>query len=129
MELSIHTRRWSNYIQEYSKLKRNHFGNSLISTRQFRLELRFLNFDLHIMLSLIKISKQNQSTSIKIEFLLGYILNYCSNAKSLICDTSNEHALTCTRDTCSYSHTAVKWNQWRWSIHTYSNGREHYSDS
>ena len=52
-----------------------------------------------------------------------------SNAKSLACDTANEHALTCTRETCSCSQTAVQWNQWRWSIHMYSNGREHYSDS
>ena len=52
-----------------------------------------------------------------------------TNAKSLACDTANEHALTCTRETCSCSQTAVQWNQWRWSIHMYSNGREHYSDS
>ena len=52
-----------------------------------------------------------------------------SNAKSLACDTANEHALTCTREKCSCSQTAVQWNQWRWSVHTYSNGREHYSDS
>ena len=31
-----------------------------------------------------------------------------SNAKSLACDTANEHALTCTRETCSYSQTAVQ---------------------
>ena len=43
------------------------------------------------------------------------------NAKSLACDTANEHALTCTRETCSCSQTAVQWNQWRCSIHTYSN--------
>ena len=43
-----------------------------------------------------------------------------SNAKSLACDTANEHTLTCTRETCSCSQTAVQWNQWRWSIHTYS---------
>ena len=49
------------------------------------------------------------------------------NAKSLACDTANEHALTCTRETCSCSQTAVQWNQRRWSIHTH--GREHYSDS
>ena len=36
-----------------------------------------------------------------------------SNAKSLACDTANEHALTCTRETCSCSQTAVQWNQWR----------------
>ena len=36
-----------------------------------------------------------------------------SNAKSLACDTANEHALTCTRETCSCSLTAVQWNQWR----------------
>ena len=52
-----------------------------------------------------------------------------SNAKSLACDTANEHALTCTRETCSCSQTAEQWNQCRRSIHTYSNGREHYSDS
>ena len=40
-----------------------------------------------------------------------------SNAKSLACDTANEDALTCTRETCSCSQTAVQWNQWRWSIH------------
>ena len=28
-----------------------------------------------------------------------------SNAKSLACDTAMEHALTCTRETCSCSHT------------------------
>ena len=44
----------------------------------------------------------------------------------LACDTANEHALTCTRETCSCSQTAVQWNQWRWSTHTYSNSREHY---
>ena len=52
-----------------------------------------------------------------------------SNAKSLACDTANEHALTFTRETCSCSQTAVQWNQWHWSIHLYSNGREHNSDS
>ena len=36
-----------------------------------------------------------------------------SNAKSLACDTANEHALTCTRETCSCSQTVVQWNQWR----------------
>ena len=36
-----------------------------------------------------------------------------SNAKSLACDTANEHALTCTREACSCSQTAVQWNQWR----------------
>ena len=36
-----------------------------------------------------------------------------NNAKSLACDTANEHALTCTRETCSCSQTAVQWNQWR----------------
>ena len=40
-----------------------------------------------------------------------------SNTKLLACDTANEHALTCIRET------------WRLSIHIYSNGREHYSDS
>ena len=39
------------------------------------------------------------------------------NAKSQACDTANEHALTCTRETCSCSQTAVQRNQWRWSIH------------
>ena len=34
-------------------------------------------------------------------------------AKSLACDTANEHAITCTRETCSCSETAVQWNQWR----------------
>ena len=47
----------------------------------------------------------------------------------MACDTANKHALTCTWETCSCSQTAVQWNQWRWSAHTYSNGREHYSDS
>ena len=36
-----------------------------------------------------------------------------SNVKSLACDTANEHALTCTRETCSCSQTAVQWNQSR----------------
>ena len=35
------------------------------------------------------------------------------NAKSLACDTENEHALTCTRETCSCSQKSVQWNQWR----------------
>ena len=48
----------------------------------------------------------------KVKVLLGYIPNY-SNAKSLACDTGNEHALTCTRETCSCSQTAFQWNQWR----------------
>ena len=48
----------------------------------------------------------------KVNVLLGYIPNY-SNAKSLACDTANEHALTCTRETCSCSQTAAQWNQWR----------------
>ena len=47
-----------------------------------------------------------------IKVLLGYIYP-TSNAKSLACDTANEHALTCTRETCSCSQTAVQWNQWR----------------
>ena len=33
---------------------------------------------------------------------------HSSNAKSLACDTVNEHALTCTKETCSCSQTAVK---------------------
>ena len=46
------------------------------------------------------------------------VIKYCpalptSNAKSLACDTANEHALTCTREACSCSQTAVQWNQWR----------------
>ena len=40
-----------------------------------------------------------------------------------------EIKLKCTRETCSCSQTAVQWNQWRWSIHKYSNGGEHYSDN
>ena len=36
-----------------------------------------------------------------------------SNAKSLACDIANEHALTCTRETCSCSQTAVQWIQWQ----------------
>ena len=31
-----------------------------------------------------------------------------SNAKSLARDTANEHALTCTRETCSRSQTVVQ---------------------
>ena len=42
-----------------------------------------------------------------IKVLLGFIPNN-SNAKSLACDTENEHALTCTRETCSCSQTAVQ---------------------
>ena len=42
-----------------------------------------------------------------IKLLLGYIPNY-NNAKSLACDTANEHALTCTGETCSCSQTAVQ---------------------
>ena len=34
------------------------------------------------------------------------------NAKSLACDTANEHALTCNRETCSCNLSAVQWNQW-----------------
>ena len=41
-----------------------------------------------------------------VEVLLGYYPT--SNAKSLACDTANEHALTCTRETCSCSQTAVQ---------------------
>ena len=44
----------------------------------------------------------NPSISTKVKVLLGYIPNY-SNAKSLACDTGDEHALTCTRETCSCS--------------------------
>ena len=35
-----------------------------------------------------------------------------SKAKSLVCDKANEHALTCTREACSCSQTAVQWNQY-----------------
>ena len=49
---------------------------------------------------------------LKVKVLLGYIPKY-SNAKSLAFDTANEHALTCTREACSCSQTAVQWNQWR----------------
>ena len=52
-----------------------------------------------------------------------------NNVESLACDTVNEHALACTREACSCSQTTVQWNQWRWSIHMYCNGWEHYSDS
>ena len=38
--------------------------------------------------------------AVKVKVLLGYIYP-TSNAKSLACDTANEHALTCTRETCS----------------------------
>ena len=31
---------------------------------------------------------------------------------SLPCDTVNENSLTCTREICSCSQTAVQWNQW-----------------
>ena len=36
-----------------------------------------------------------------------YPTQVTSNAKSLSCDTVNEHALTSTRETCSCSQTAV----------------------
>ena len=48
---------------------------------------------------------------------------------NMLMNTANGHEPTCTRKTCSCSQTAVQWNQWRLSVHTYSNGREHYSDS
>ena len=66
---------------------------------------------------------------IQLKLKSSYATYPTSNAKSLTCDTANEHALTCTTEACSCSQTAVQWNQWRWSIHMYSNGREHYSDS
>ena len=34
------------------------------------------------------------------------------NDKSLACDPVNEHALTCTRETCSCSQSPVQWNKW-----------------
>ena len=49
--------------------------------------------------------------SVKVKVLLGFIYP-TSNAKSLACDTAYEHALTCTRETCSCSQAAVQWNQW-----------------
>ena len=42
---------------------------------------------------------------LKVKVLLGYIPT--SNAKSLACDTANEHALTCTREACSCSSILV----------------------
>ena len=50
-----------------------------------------------------------------------------SNEKSLACDTANEHALTCTREACRQLSNGTNGDDL--SIHTYSNGREHYSDS
>ena len=38
----------------------------------------------------------------------SYATYLTSNAKSLACDTANEHALTCTREACSCSQTAVQ---------------------
>ena len=35
--------------------------------------------------------------------VLSYATYPTSNAKSLACDTANEHALTCTRESYSYS--------------------------
>ena len=54
----------------------------------------------------------------KVTVLLGHCTYPTINAKSLACDTANEHALTCTREACtreacSCSQTAAQWNQWR----------------
>ena len=49
-----------------------------------------------------------EQIKVKVKVLLGYIPNYYCNAKSLACDTENEHALTCTRETYSCSQTAVQ---------------------
>ena len=55
----------------------------------------------------------NMRKSHAIELKSFYATYPTSNAKSLACDTANEHALTCTRETCSCSQTTVQWNQWR----------------
>ena len=74
-----------------------------------------------------KLYNQEEKFWLKLKsFFATYPAN---NAKSLACDTANEPALPCIRETCSCSHTAVQQNQWRWSVHTYSNGTEHYSTS
>ena len=39
------------------------------------------------------------------------------------------NALSCTCHTYNWEQTGVQWNHWRRSIHVYSNGRKHYSDS
>ena len=54
----------------------------------------------------------------KFKFFLGYIPNY-TNAKSLACDTANDHAIACTRKTMAMIYVYII---------MYSNCREHYSD-
>ena len=52
--------------------------------------------------------------------------------KSLACDTANEHALTCTieRHAAAVRQLSNGTNgNDLYSIHTFINGREHYSDS
>ena len=68
-------------------------------------------FAVSISLQLIKV--------LKLELKKSYAICPTSNAKSLACDTTNEYALTYTREPFSCSQTAVQWNQL--SIHTYSN--------
>ena len=65
----------------------------------------------HLNISAIKLKRVK---GLKLNFLsLLYFTYPTSNAKSLASDTPNEHALTCTRETCSCSQTAVQWNQWQ----------------
>ena len=86
------------------------------------------HFSIYIKLKRYSCLSKRKKISEPLKVLLGYIPKN-SNTKSLACDTANERTLTCTSDTCSYSQKAVQWNKWRWSIHIYRNGREHYSDS
>ena len=56
----------------------------------------------------MEIMKRVFEIFIKVKVFLGYIPNY-SNSKSLVCETASEHALTCIRETCSCSQTAVQY--------------------
>ena len=58
-------------------------------------------------------NKYYETNNLRLKLKSSGITYPTSNAKSLACDTVNEHALTCTRETCSCSQTAVQWNQWR----------------
>ena len=97
---------------------------SLINLKLTLINLKLSLINLKLTLINLNVTLINLNLS-----LINLRVKRCSNVKSLVCDTANEHALTCTRETCSCCQTSVQWNKWQWSIYTYSNGREHYSDS
>ena len=49
-------------------------------------------------------------SAVKVKVKSSWATYPTSDAKSLTCDTANEHALTCTKETCSCSQTAVQWS-------------------